>query len=503
MTHTNSRFTPTRFTLTRSLLTAALLLGPASAATLTVGLDADPPKLDPALSTAFVDRQVMNQIFDKLVDVNENLKVVPMVAKSWTITNGGLTYTFKLNSGIKFTDGTPLDAEAVKYSIERNMTLEGSARKGELASVKEVRVADPATVVITLKAPYGPLLAVLSDRSGMIVSPAAAQKAGKDFAGAPVGSGPFQFVSRVRQDNVTLKANPCYWRGAPKLDGLVFRPFPDGDVRVANLLSGAVQVITPVDPKDIATIQKNPKLEVNTYQGIGFQGVWMNVTRPPFNNKLVRQALSATFDRDAINKVVFLGTVKPAGGPFPPGTPAYSSAIKVQVADIAGARKKLAQAGKASVPFTLLTSPGAVNTQLAQLYQAMAAQAGFQVKIEQVEFGTLLDRADKQNYDALMLGWPGRPDPDGNIYEFFHTGGSNNQAGYSDKTIDSLLEKARAQTAMSARIATYNVALGKILSDSPYAFTYFSSNTVGAVKTLSGLKAIPDGILRFYGTDLK
>ena len=126
----------------------------------------------------------------------------------------------------------------------------------------------------------------------------------------------------------------------------------------------------------------------------------------------------------------------------------------------------------------------------------------FPAQIETVEFGTLLDRADKKNYDAVILGWSGRPDPDGNIYEFFRTGGSNNQAGYSNPTIDSLLEKARAQSAMSARVATYNVALGKILDDSPYVFTYFSSNTVGAVKTLSGLKLVPDGILRFYTTDL-
>ncbi len=487
-------------TLTLTLLAALL---PASAATLTVGLDADPPKLDPALSTALVDRQVMNQIFDKLVDLDENLKVVPLVAKSWKITNGGLTYTFKLNTGIKFTDGTPLDAAAVKYTLERDMTLEGSARKGELASVKDVQAPDASTVVITLKAPYGPLLAVLSDRAGMIVSPAAAKKAGADFVNNPVGSGPFAFASRKRQDNVTLKANKAYWRGAPKLDGIVYRPFPDGDVRVANLLSGAVQLIIPVDPKDIATIEKNAKLNVNTYQGIGFFGVWLNVNRAPFNNKLVRQAFANTVDRNAINKVVFLGTAKPSGSPFPQGTPAYNAAIKIPTPDVEGARKKLTQAKVTNPSFTLLTSPGAINTQLAQLYQAMAAQAGFQVKIEQVEFGALLDRADKHNFDALMLGWSGRPDPDGNIYDFFHTGGVNNQSAYSDKTVDSLLEKARAQTAMKARVATYNVALGKILDDTPYVYTYFTPNIVGSVKTLTGLKYIPDGILRFYSTDLK
>jgi peptide/nickel transport system substrate-binding protein len=482
------------------LSAACLSASAASAQTLTVGLDADPPRLDPALSTALVDRQVMNQIFDKLVDLDVNLKVVPALATSWKVSNGGLTYTFKLRSGVKFSDGTPLDAAAVKYGLDRNRTLEGSARKNEMSSIKEVKVIDPQTVQLTLSQPYGPLLAVLTDRAGMIVSPTAAKKAGADFQNNPVGSGPFTYVSRVRQDNITLNANKTYWGGAPKIDKLVFRPFPDGDVRYANLLSGAVQVITPIDPKDISKLEQNPKFSVLNYPGIGFQGIWFNVTRPPFNNKNFRQAVAATIDRDAIAKSIFYGTVTPAAGPFPPGTPAASSSITVQKPDIALAKKKL---GGKPLTFTLLTSPGSVTTQLAQVYQAMFAQAGITAKIEQVEFGTLLDRADKQDYDALMLGWSGRPDPDGNIYDFFVTGGTNNQAGYSNKAVDSLLAKARAQTAMSARTATYNVALSTIISDTPYTWVYFQRNLVASVKGMTGLKPIPDGILRFKDVDLK
>ncbi len=482
------------------LSAACLSAACASAQTLTVGLDADPPKLDPALSTALVDRQVMNQIFDKLVDLDVNLKVIPALATSWKVTNGGLTYTFKLRSGVKFTDGTPLDAAAVKYGLDRNRTLEGSARKNEMSSVKEVKVVDPQTVQITLSQPYGPLLAVLTDRAGMIVSPTAAKKAGADFQNNPVGSGPFTFASRVRQDNITLNANKSYWGGAPKIDKLVYRPFADGDVRYANLLSGAVQAITPIDPKDVSKLEQNAKFSVMNYPGIGFQGIWFNVTRAPFNNKNFRQAVAATIDRDAIAKSIFFGTVTPAAGPFPPGTAAASSAIKVQKPDIALAKQKL---GGKPLTFTLLTSPGSVTTQLAQVYQAMFAQAGINAKIEQVEFGTLLDRADKQDYDALMLGWSGRPDPDGNIYDFFVTDGTNNQAGYSNKSVDSLLAKARAQNAMSARVATYNVALGTIISDTPYTWVYFQRNLVASVKGMTGLKPIPDGILRFKDVDLK
>ncbi|MDV6376193.1 ABC transporter substrate-binding protein [Deinococcus arenicola] len=487
--------------LTRSLILLGLSLScAASAQTLTVGLDADPPRLDPALSTALVDRQVMNQIFDKLVDLDADLKVIPALAASWKVTNGGLTYTFKLRSGVKFSDGTPLDAAAVKYGLDRNRTLEGSARKNEMTSIKEVKVVDAQTVQLTLSQPYGPLLAVLTDRAGMIVSPTAAKKAGADFQNNPVGSGPFTFVSRVRQDNITLNANKTYWGGAPKIDKLVYRPFPDGDVRYANLLSGAVQAITPIDPKDISKLEQNAKFNVLNYPGIGFQGVWFNVTRAPFNNKNLRQAVAATIDREAIAKSIFYGTVTPAAGPFPPGTAAASSAIKVQKPDIAAAKKKL---GGKPLSFTLLTTPGSVTTQLAQVYQAMFAQAGITAKIEQVEFGTLLDRADKQDYDALMLGWSGRPDPDGNIYDFFVTNGTNNQAGYSNKTVDSLLAKARAQNAMSARVATYNIALSTIISDTPYTWVYFQRNLVASVKGMTGLKPIPDGILRFKDVDLK
>lgn len=482
------------------MLLSLTLASAAAAQTLTVGLDADPPRLDPALSSAFVDRQVMNQIFDKLVDLDQNLKIVPMLATSWKVTGGGLIYTFKLRSGVKFHDGTPLNAEAVKFSIDRSMTLEGSARKGELGSVKEVRVIDAQTVQLSLRQPFGPLLAVLSDRAGMIVSPTAAQKGGADFQNAPVGSGPFVFESRKRQDNITLNASKTYWGGAPKIDKLVYRPFPDGDVRYANLLSGAVQVVTPVDPKDVSRLGQNTRFRVLSYSGLGFQGIWLNVTKGPFTSKAFRQAVAATIDRDVIVKSVFYDTAEPSAGPFPPGTPAYSSAIKVPRADLALARRKMA--GK-PLSFTLLTAPGSVNTQLAQLYQAMFAQAGMNVRIEQVEFGALLDRADKRNYDALMLGWSGRPDPDGNIYDFFTTGTANNQAGYSNKTVDSLLAKARAQNAMSARVATYNVALGTVLDDAAYVYTYHQRNLVGTTAGVSGLKPIPDGILRFHDVDLK
>ncbi|ACO48005.1 ABC transporter substrate-binding protein [Deinococcus deserti] len=489
--------------LSSSLITLTMLAGSiAGAQTLTVGMDADVVRLDPVLSAAAVDRHVLYQVFDRLVDVDENLKIVPSVARSWKISSNGLTYTLTLRSGIKFHDGTSLNAAAVKYSLERSLNMDGSARKNELSAIKSITAVNPTTVRIDLHAPFGPLLAILSDRAGMIVSPTAAAKSGADFGRAPVGSGPFSFVSRTQQDNITLNSYSEYWNGAPKIDKLVYRPFPDGDVRYANLLSGGAQVIV-VDAKDVEKLESNNKFNVISIPTLGFQGIWLNTTRAPFNNKLVRQAVAATIDRNAVAQVVFRNTAKPAAGPFPPNTPAYSSSIKVPTPNIADARKKLKQAGVSNLTFTMIAATGTTTALLTQVYQAMMAEAGINMKIELVDNGALSSRATSFNFDAALLNWSGRIDPDGNIYDWVRTGGTYNYGRYSNKEVDALLAKARAQSSMSARKATYNVALGKVLSDTPYIWVYHQSNMYGTTKAVSGLKSIPDGILRFKDVVLK
>jgi peptide/nickel transport system substrate-binding protein len=470
-----------------------------------VGLDADPPNLDPVFSSALVDRQVLNQVYDKLVDLDENLKIVPMLATSWVVGDNGLTYTFRLRQGVKFHDGTEFDAAAVKFNLDRALTVEGSRRKGELALVKEVQVVDKYTVKVVLRDTFAPFLYVLTDRAGMMVSPVAVQRYGQDFANNPVGTGPFRFVERRRQDRIVLARNGQYWRkGFPKIDELVYRPYPDDDVRLANLVSGAATVITPLAPKDLDRVRSSPELALYAFPSLGFQGIWLNVTRPPFNNKALRQALAATIDRETIDRVVFLGTATPANGPFPPGSPGYDPKIPVPKRDIGLARKKLQEAGFPNgFSFTLLTAPGPVLTQLAQVYQAMAAEAGIRIQIQQVEFGTLLDRTDRKDYEAALLGWSGRPDPDGNIYDFMRCGGPLNNAGYCNPKVDALLNRARATRVLEVRRSLYSEALKIILEDVPYIYVYHPQVLIGTSKRLANLPLIPDGILRFAGVDLK
>ncbi len=489
----------------RWLAVGVLLLGLAVAKTLiTVGLDSDPPNLDPMLSSAFVDRQVQNQIFDKLVDLDENLKIVPMLATSWVVEDNATVYMFKLRSGVKFHDGTEFNAEAVKFNLDRYRTTQGSRRAGELASVKDVQVVDNLTVKVTLKEPFAPLLAILSDRSGMIVSPSAAQKLGADFGNGPVGSGPFKFVERRRQDRITLAKNEGYWmKGFPKVDELVYRPFPDDDVRTANLLSSAVNLITPVAPKDLESIRKNPNLSATVFAGIGYQGIYMNVNKGALANKALRQAFAATIDRSTVDKVVFLGTAEASNGAFPPGSLGYDKSIVTPKADLELAKKKLAEGGKPQgFSFTLTIAPGPVLAQLAQVYQAMAAQANIQIKIEQVEFGTLLDRGTKGEFEALAVGWSGRPDPDGNIYDFVRCKGSQNYAGYCNAKVDNLLNRARSVRLPDARRDLYSQAMKILNDDLPYVYIYHPQTTIGLSKKLAGIPTVPDGILRFRAASL-
>src|SRR5579884_2990261 len=268
--------------------------------TLRVALESDPPNMDPHRSTAAVDRQVFQNLYDKLVDTDEKLNVVPMLATSWSISADAKVYTFRLRSGVTFHDGTPFNAEAVKYNFERMRDPNfPSARRSEIGPIKDVVVVDPLTVRIVLDRPYSPLLYVLTDRAGMMVSPAAARREGVNFALRPVGTGPFRFVEKIPQDHITLERNPNYWvKGQPHLDRIVYRPIVDDNARVASLKSGDTDIISVVPLPQIRQLKKEAAQPGARFQLIergpfAWNGIWLNVTKPHFDNKLLRQACKA------------------------------------------------------------------------------------------------------------------------------------------------------------------------------------------------------------------
>src|SRR3989440_9404773 len=303
--------------------------------TLRVALSAEPDKLDPTLARTLVGRTVFNAICEKLYDVDAKLAVVPQLAAALPeFSTDGKTVTIKLRTGVKFADGTPLDAAAVKTSLDRHMTLSGSARKSELSSVAGVDATDPTTVTVHLKAPFVPLTAVLADRAGMVMSPTALKAGDDKFATNPVCVGPFKFSTRVAQDRIEVVKDPNYYDAAKvHLDKVVYRIIADPTTRFNNLRSGDVEVLDTVAPTDVDSLKADPNLRLLSSESLGYQGITINLGniaglgKPPgplaapyagalAGDPRIRRAFELSLDRDAINTVVFRGQYAPTCSPI-------------------------------------------------------------------------------------------------------------------------------------------------------------------------------------------
>ncbi|WP_251551435.1 ABC transporter substrate-binding protein [Neobacillus muris] len=464
--------------------------------TLIIGLDDDPPQLDPHRSSAAVDRQVFHSLFNTLIDIDENLEFVPELAKEWTISEDELTYTLKLQEGVQFQDGTPFNAEAVKFNFDRMLDPNfSSPRLSEINLVSAVNVIDEYTVEIVLSKPYAPFLANLTDRAGMMVSPTAVKKLGDNFANQPVGTGPYKFVERVPQSHIKLTRFDGYWGEKPSVENVEFRPFSDSTVRITNLVSGDLDLVNKVAFKDIDKLKKDPNIKLMEKDALGFQGIHLNTSVEPFNNKAVRQAVNLAIDREAIAEVVFHNGAVPSVSPFAPMSWAAPD-FKQPKADVKKAKQILADAGLKNISFTLKLSPSPEEEQMAQMIQSMLKQVGIDMKIEMVEFGALLDQLDSGDFQAVRNGWSGRIDPDGNTYRFFYSGASNNYTRYSNPEVDTLLDKARTIGDQKQRAEMYKEVSDILWDDAPYIFIYHEIDYKAMKSYVKGFKHIPDTMIR-------
>ena len=270
----------------RNLVLAAVfatlaLSGGAQGQTLRIALREDPDILDPTLARTYVGRIAFAGLCDKLFDINEKLEIVPQLALSYEWANP-TSLVVKLRPGVKFHDGETLDAAAVKYSLERHLNMQGSFRRSEIGVMDRVEVVDPLTVRIVLKSPSSPFVAQLTDRAGMVVSPKAAEAAGKDFGLHPVCAGPFRFVERVPQDRIVLERFPEYWdAGSIKLDRVVYQQIPDSSIRLANLQAGSIEMSEQILPTDADAVRSNPRLRLVTSDSLGYLGITVNLANGP------------------------------------------------------------------------------------------------------------------------------------------------------------------------------------------------------------------------------
>lgn len=484
--------------------------------TVTFGLENDVSNLDPMMSGLFVDRNIHYAMYDSLVRVTPKGEIVGWLAESWTTTDEGKTVTFKLRQGVKYHDGSVFDAESVKWNLERYINTKGSLRVGDLASIASVTVTDPATVKLSLKTAFSPLLGALVDRAGMMVSKKVVDTMGADFTLKPfkAGTGPFILTEAVKNDHYTLERNPDWWgkdaagNKLPFLDKVIVKPILEPDVRLTNLRTGDVQVLNGLAGKDVPAVKADPTL---TYQDVGafnFDSLIPNRSKGfIFEDARLVKAVAMALDREEILKSGPAQGVGLAGwGPISPAHFAFDANFKPwPKADPEGAKKLVAEVGKGPLKFEFLVSSGnAATLQLAQLIQSQLAKADITADIKLMLFNEIVTTQDALKHAGMtLIGWSGRLDPDGNTYDFVVTGTPNNDSGYVNTKVDDLMKQQRVESDPAKRKALLLEAQQIYVVDDPARVWFgFGVSPIITVKKLTGMVSYPDRIPRFESAQL-
>ncbi len=481
--------------------------------TLYVGMAAgEPDVLDPSLARTFSGREVFLTFCEKLYDLDNQARIRPQLAATLPrLSRDRLTVTIPLRRGIKFNDGTPFNAAAVVTTIQRHQTLKGSTRASELSPVDSVTAQGSYTVVFHLKTPYAPLPAQLADRSGMIMSPTQLSKLGDKFGTAPVCVGAFMFDSRVAGDSITVVKSPYYYaKQNVHLDKIVFKIKNDAAAAAAALKAGDLQALDGVAATELPGVKSTPSLKILKATSLGYQGITVNLGNKnglgklPYSNvgtqiassATLRKAFEEAIDRKALNKVVFNGTNLPGCTPIAPSSAWYDASVKCTPYNPTDAKKLVARSGISNPTVHLMVPTGSVALRQAQFIQAQEEAVGIHVVIDAVDFVTSLSKADAGTYEAFQIGWSGRIDPDGNIYQFVSTTGSQNDSGYSNPKLDAILNKAREASTEDARKKLYTQASKIIINDRPLIYLFHGVTRSGLSTKVKGFHLYPDTLLR-------
>ena len=489
-----------------ALLLLAGLASPAAAQHLRIGLVSDPDVLDPTLSRTVTGRQVFAAMCDKLVDINQRLEIVPQLATAWRWDQDGRALVFTLREGVRFHDGEALTGEAAAIGLRRHLTTQGSTRRPEMGPVTEVVATGPLEVTLRLSEPFAPLLAALADRAGMLVSPRQAQVTGAEFQREPACAGPFRLTRRVPQDRIELERFDGYWdRANVYIERVTYRPIPDATVRLANLRAGALDIIERVSPSDVGDVRRDQRVRLVQAPSLATFYLAINVANGPRaqtplgQDARVREALELSIDRQALVNVAFEGLWVPANQAVPPDHPFYARSVPMPRRDIARARALLREAGQQRVRVKLSVPNTTDYVQASEVIQAMAAEAGIEIEIQQIETATLLRQWSAGDFEALMIQWSGRVDLDGNLYAFYACGTPLNGGHYCSREVDAALTEARRSVEPDLRAAAYDRAARIYLADRPYINLWQPLTLHGIGASIQGLRAVPDGLIRLQG----
>jgi peptide/nickel transport system substrate-binding protein len=470
-----------RTALTLLTVASALTLGACSTAStaaktssdtggITVGTLHPPTSLDPASGTGGTDYPYLYLLFGRLMNFDpQTLATTPGLATSWKFVGADkLEFDLTLRQGVKFTDGTPFNADAVVYSLNR---YNSTGVQTDLNDVTSVDATGPYTVALHLKAPYSALPSVLADRAGMIVSPTAAKSEGKSFGTQPVGAGPFTFVNEVADSKVTYKRNPSYYAADQiKASGMTFSIFSAATALVNALTTNQIDFALNIPGTDVPSIQSNKDITVKVGPSLQFNDVAFNGKLSPVNDKAVRQAFNYALDRQALNKVFTGGLGKPEFEPLPPGNPDYDSSPALQWQyDPAKAKSLLAAAGTPNVQMTCIQIPGLGYEEMGPIIVSEEAAVGIHITIQTMSGAQGLELFnERKTAPCLFVGWSGRPDPELTYRQNFSTTGFYNPGG-TDNGIDGLLATMDNTYDANARADLFSQMDTALFDAAPYA----------------------------------
>jgi ABC-type transport system substrate-binding protein len=457
-----------------------------------IGIASDPTGFDAEAVENNTSGFVMSTLYDSLLRYKPGTtQVAPGIAQSWETSADGLTYTFHLRKGVKFSDGTPLDAKAVIWNVDRLLNkanpqyiyntgpVEGyiDFTYGAVASYKAI---DDDTVEFKFKRPSAPFLNSLAMVWNGLVSPTAAAKWGKNYRNNPVGSGPFILREWRQRDEIILDANPNYWGGKPKVDHLIFKELPDPQAAVLALKRGEIQILGDLSTQAVPVIRNDPNITLLTQPGLAVSGVAIPVDVPPFTDRRVRQALNYAVDKNVINKALFAGLAVPMTSPLPQAQWGFDKSLSGYPYDVAKAKELLKDAGvQPGTQVELLTynSPRGYNPagpNLAIAIQGFLKKVGIIASVRQLEIGAYFTVVRSGTYKGLMMeGWTGdNGDPDNFLGELW--GEANfpvvNWSRYKNPAFESLLAQALVVSDPAKRTPLYYQAQKLVLDDAPWIF---------------------------------
>jgi peptide/nickel transport system substrate-binding protein/oligopeptide transport system substrate-binding protein len=468
-------------------------------------LGSNPPDLDPAHSTDTTSSRIVRNVFDGLVQYNADLEVQPAIAKDWESSEDGTEWTFELKEGVKFHNGREVKAADVVYSFSRLLDPETKSERAWLfenvvgsqefqdekaEEVTGLKAVDDYTVKISLKEPFAPFLSMLCMENASIVPKEVVQELGEQFGQNPVGAGPFEFKSWKQDSKLVLEKNEDYYQeNRPYLDKVVYRIIVEGTSAFPEYEQGNIYQLDSNIPDGQMERVMDPEGDFaddyNQVDRLGTYYLAINNQKEPFDNKKVRKAMNYAVNKEVIAKVVKNDTVNPAHSILPPGMPGYNSDLEGYPEDIEKAKELLKEAGYPDgLPgeYKIIYNTSDLHQRNLEAIQRNLKQIGINVKLVNMDWGTILDKADQGDFTLMRMGWiADYPDPDNFLYVLFHSnnvGSGANYSFYQNKAMDKKLEKARKMDRGQKRLDLYQEIEAELMDDAPWVPIYYYSTPV-------------------------